>query len=229
MLLTVSALPRDSPFVRYLACSQAFIESVGTYISHLDPSVRRCGMLVAEVVANVVGKSLDFSQWSGEGQGQEWARAMRELIVKRDVDVQEVDSDVLRLEIEEDEIDAAKQTSSEVRPKPHRAILVDKEYDSDDSLEGYDSEDSDAPSPTPSELDEIEKDPTMNVGKKKITRPVYLIDLANLITSSTKPDDPQNADRIEMALNCAEELIRKKRGFGFELGECFLETRGQMD
>lgn len=38
---------RDS--VSRLSRNSAFITAVGIYIGHLDPSVRRCGMLVAEV------------------------------------------------------------------------------------------------------------------------------------------------------------------------------------
>ena len=35
---------------------------------------------------------------------------------------------------------------------------------------------------------------------------------------SPHPGDPHEADRIEMALNCGEELIRRKREYGTELG-----------
>lgn len=223
MLLIVSSLPKRSPAIQALAFSQAFIESIGSYISHLDHSVRRCGMLMAEVVAAASGKTLNFDQWSGSGQGQEWAITMRELTSKRDIDAQEAPVDVLRLEIGEkqlaDESGAPadhSHNSTQARPRPK---VIEASYDSDDSLEGYASETSSTVSPTPSELDEIEKDPTTHVGRKKINRPVYLIDLATLITGSKKPDDPQNADRIEMALNCAEDLIRRKQGFGSELGK----------
>lgn len=179
-------------------------------------------MLAAELVARRTDKQLDFEQWEGKGEGREWARAVRLLVTKRDADVAEADADVLRLET----ADNARESASVVRTSPAvqpRVQLAETEYDSDDSLEGYASPptSSRSPSPTPSELDELEKDPTIHIGQKKIQRPVYLVDLALLITSSKKPDDPQNADRIEMALNCAEELIRRKKGFGFELGMSF--------
>lgn len=95
----------------------------------------------------------------------------------------------------------------------------------DDSVQGYSSEeDSDrAPSPTPSELEEIEKDPTLNVGVKKIPKPVYLAQLGQLVRSTNvglKSAENDEPDKIEMALNCGEELIRRKRNFGMELGRC---------
>jgi telomere length regulation protein len=33
-----------------------------------------------------------------------------------------------------------------------------------------------------------------------------------------KSDEPHEADRVEMALNVAEELVRQKRVYGTELG-----------
>lgn len=183
-------------------------------------------MLAAELVARRTDKQLDFEQWEGKGEGREWARAVRLLVTKRDVDVAGAESDVLRLESADNSHEAASDVHSSPVVKS-RVQLAETEYDSDDSLEGYASSptSSRSPSPTPSELDELEKDPTIHIGQKKIQRPVYLIELALLITSSKKPDDPQNADRVEMALNCAEELIRRKKGFGFELGACFDRNR----
>jgi telomere length regulation protein len=72
---------------------------------------------------------------------------------------------------------------------------------------------------------EMEKDPTLNIAMKKVPRPVYLAQLGDLLRgggSKTGPDDPHEADRIEMALNCAEELVRRKKGYGSELGKGFL-------
>ncbi|KAI5120573.1 hypothetical protein M0805_002523 [Coniferiporia weirii] len=238
LLLTISNFPPSSPVLQTLSSSSEFIGAIGTYITHLDPAVRRCGMLAAEVVAHRTGKSLNFEQWDGVGQGREWARGLRALIMKRDMDAEEAESDVIRLEaygegeeandtgiqveveVETGTVDHGVHTSSKRAKKPLIQV-TDDGSDSDDSLTGYASSpaSSRTPSPTPSEIDEVEKDPTINVGRKKVQRPVYLVDLGSLITGSAKTDDPQNADRIEVALNFAEELIRKKRGFGFELEE----------
>ncbi|KAL5494565.1 TEL2 [Sanghuangporus weigelae] len=223
LILAIYSLPTSHLAIQSLAFSGAFIGAISQYISHLDPCVRLCGMLAAELLAERTNKKLDFKQWEGEGEGREWARAVRTLVKKRDADVEEAAVDVLRLE----PMDVGEQ-STEIRGEEPvsssvvtRVQLSETAHDSDDDLEGYvDSPTSSrSPSPTPSELEEIEKDPTINVGKKKIPRPVYLFDLAQLITSSKKPDDPENADRIQMTLDCAEELIRRKKNFGFELEE----------
>ena len=50
LLLNINQFPAPSP-AHELALSPPFVRSISTYISHLDPSVRRCGMLVAEEVA----------------------------------------------------------------------------------------------------------------------------------------------------------------------------------
>ncbi len=56
---------------------------------------------------------------------------------------------------------------------------------------------------------------------KKVQKPVYvyLADLGSMLLTYVKPEDPQAVDRIELALSCAEELIRQKRNFGLERGE----------
>ena len=223
LLLAIYSLPTSHPAMQSLAFSGSFIGAISQYISHLDPAVRRCGMLAAELVAERTNKTLDFKQWEGEGKGQEWARAVRKLVTKRDADAEEAPADVLRLElmnVDEPKAEALSE-APQVAPLATRVQLSETGHDSDDDLEGYvDSPvSSRSPSPTPSELEEIERDPTIHVGKKKIQKPVYLFDLAQLITGSTKPDDPQNAERIQMALDCAEELIRRKKGYGFELGK----------
>lgn len=40
---------RDGSIMNRLSRNSAFISAVGIYIGHADPSIRRCGMLVAEV------------------------------------------------------------------------------------------------------------------------------------------------------------------------------------
>ncbi|KAG6813616.1 hypothetical protein H0H92_009233 [Tricholoma furcatifolium] len=190
----------------------------GLYVAHLDPSVRRCGMLAAEVVAKRVGKKLDFGDWDGDDSGKPWARALRELLSARDVDV-DIDAELPRA--------VSKETVEDILVSaiPTRVTVNQPStgYDSDDSITGYASSSSSrSASPTPSELSDIEKDPTLNVGVKKVPRPVYLAQLGDLLrnTGGQKANtDPHDADKIEMALNYAEELIRKKRGYGTELDE----------
>src|SRR5258708_32757497 len=85
-LTTISYLPASSSTLRELAVSVPFIRSISTYIGHLDPSVRRCGMLVAEELARRTGKELDFKDWDGDDGGKPWARSVRQLLGGKDTD-----------------------------------------------------------------------------------------------------------------------------------------------
>lgn len=226
LLLVFFCLPTASHSVQALGVSPDFISAISAYISHLDPAVRRCGMLAAELVANRIGKVLDFEQWDGESQDRDWARKVRKLILERDVDVKEADANVIRLEYNTAEaIGKQNGTDSAVLPTSKKAPIarkIESEYDSDDdSVAGYASSpaSSRSPSPTHSELEEIEKDPTVRLGRKKVQKPVYLADLGNMLKTSAKPDDADAAERLDVALRCAEELIRRKSGFGLELGK----------
>lgn len=186
-------------------------------------------MLVAEEVATLAGKKLDFGDWEGRDVDRVWARSLRFLTKERDTDAQDTGS-LVEEQLEsrkQDEPSPVKVDHSDPAALRH-AIRVENttEPDSDDdSVQGYASggESDRAPSPTPSELEEIEKDPTLNVGAKKIPKPVYLAQLGELVRSTNaglKSAENNEPDKIEVALNCGEELIRKKRNFGVELGRC---------
>ena len=192
-------------------------------------------MLAAEVIAHLAGKKLAFGGWDdGDDNGKDWCRALRKLIKGRDVDASLAAAAQAEMEPPEEIIAPAAASKPPPPPRATFAPAAADAYDSDDSITGYASPPSSSrsPSPTPSELLEIEKDPTLNVGLKKVPRPVYLAQLGDLLRggpSKTGPDDPHEADRIEMALNSAEELVRRKKGYGSELGrvsQSFLETCG---
>ena len=216
------------------------MQGIGTYISHMDTSVRRCGMLTAEIIATMTNKKLSFGDWDGDDSGKPWCRQMRELIQDRDVDA---DLSVLGADssssVVEPVITITSDNSTLAAELPEtptmKATLITSEtgYDSDDSLIGYASPDSSrSASPTPSELEEIEKDPTLVVGIKKVPRPVYLAQLGDLIRGTGPKlgkDEPHECDKIEMALKYGEELIRKKRDYGTELGQRFLSLESFMD
>ncbi|KAH7916002.1 telomere length regulation protein-domain-containing protein [Hygrophoropsis aurantiaca] len=229
LLLIISYFPPESKQVITLALSPSFISAISLYISHLDGSVRRCGMLAAEMVAQRAGKQLDFGDWEGDEDSRPWAREIRELCSARDVDAApRVDQEETGPEPDEliDEIVTAGvlHDQSLPTPKPSKvSVNPPAGYDSDDSLTGYASPPSSrSASPTPSELDEIEKDPTLRVGVKKIARPVYLAQLGEMIrnTAGLKSEDVnQEVDKIEMALSVGEDLIRRKRDYGTELAE----------
>lgn len=244
LLLTLSALHfLSTGHIPSLHFNPLFINGISLYLSHLDPAVRRCGMLAAEVVASRAGKDLSFGGWdtSGEEGGwSTWARGIRSL-----VENDKKDWDVDRSRLFDDvppsipshpadatypEPDGGKPTS-----KPSSHVKVDSD---DESLAGYDSDDdvpySRTPSPTPSELEEIERDPTIHVGRKRVHPPVYLVDLGAMLRenfeikgegSNNKGGDgnaEEKAQAVKIALECAEDMIRRRRTFGAELGGCTL-------
>jgi telomere length regulation protein len=175
-------------------------------------------MLVAEEVARRTGKELDFKDWDGDDGGKLWARNVRLLFRDKDTDVQIPDRSE---EVLEDALEALDESTQ----KPQSFVSPPEDSDSDDSLNGYAAPSSRSPSPTPSELAEVERDPSLLVGKAKIARPVYLAQLGEMIrgTSGLRTDqESQEAEKVEIALNVAEELIRRKRGYGTELGKSFM-------
>lgn len=189
----------------------------------MDNTIRHCGMLVAEIAAQRAGKTLDFKDWDGDDSGKPCARNFRKLIMQCDVDadLSVLDEDDFPSVVPEIPTPGIAQAE---KSDPKRSIITvtSEGYDSDDSITGYNSVPSSrSNSPTPSELDEIEKDPSLNVGQKKVQKPVYLAQLGAMIRSMggmPKDNVAEDVDRIEMALNSAEELIRKKKDYGTELG-----------
>ncbi|KAJ3844507.1 telomere length regulation protein-domain-containing protein [Lentinula raphanica] len=220
LLLTISYFPPSSPEVSSLVLSSDFINGISTYISSMDNTVRHCGMLVAEVAAQHAGKSLDFKDWDGDDSGKPWARSLRALLETRDVDV---DVGILDERNSPDIVTSENSRPETAEPKRSVITLRTDEYDSDDSVTGYDSVPSSrSNSPTPSELEDIEKDPSLNVNRKKTPKPVYLAQLGAMLRSTggmSKENPAEEADKIEVALDCAEELIRKKKDYGMELEE----------
>jgi telomere length regulation protein len=177
--------------------------------------------------------------WDGFGQGKEECRRLRALVHFRDGEasaigeekkVDGMDEGDWRLlgwdgldgrpratENAADEISGSARgrspsPKSKSKKKPPRPAP-----DSDDeSLSGYSSSahTSRSPSPTPSYLEEVAKDPMSNTNtREKIQRPVYIIQLIELLRAREEPD------KLEVGLKWGESLVRRKRHFGKELGE----------
>ncbi|KAF8985620.1 telomere length regulation protein-domain-containing protein [Cyathus striatus] len=219
LIITLSYIRSSEQTILAIAHSPNLIQGVSKYISHLDPSVRRCGMLTAEVVANFSGKTLNFKDWEGDDLDRQWARDLRKLIERRDVDADIAE----KIQQNSDtDISVPEQAVEDLLISKKPSLSSHQESDSDDSVTGYTSRDSSrSVSPTPTDLDELEREPTLNVGIKKVSRPAYLVQLGQLLRGASKNemDKPHEADEQEVALSCAEALIRKKRDYGTELEE----------
>lgn len=211
-LIIILAALHEPP--NHLTLSPPFISSISTYLMDSDEAIRRCGMLVAEVVAGRCGQKLAFEGWHGKGETFTWATKMRGW-----VNDWQLPGYTEEFEAEAEEPSGLKdELSTEVMQTQSPSIPHQAADSDDESLSGYSSSpnSSRTPSPSPSELAEIEKDPSLRVGRSKpIVKPVYL---AQLVSMLRMEDDKDIVERIEIALSSAESLIRRKKGFGFELG-----------
>ncbi|TFK55205.1 hypothetical protein OE88DRAFT_1732466 [Heliocybe sulcata] len=247
MLLTLSHLPPPntpgditSPLsapTTELAFSPPFIKSISQYISHLNYGVRECGMIVAESVAKRVGKKIGFEVKSQDG----WARAVEELAHGRDVDavleLEHVEVTEEEAKVMDEFLSYTENATEESSPRDgKRSSTPDSD---DDSLLAYAS--SRSSSPTPSIISDIEKDPTLlGTNNRPVPKPVYLLQLGEMLrggagkglggigavaavsgeeTAEGKVEGAEEAGRVEVALGVAEELVRRRAGFGMELEE----------
>jgi telomere length regulation protein len=190
---------------------------------------------------------LAFSDWDGDGDGREWARKMRELIKHVDSDsiiakdlILDNENTVQENEENSQERQFQKSSEEETTVQKIRSITIQDGDDSDDSLEGYESETSSSstsPSgviagrmgagdkPKSSKLsdfrptvEEINADPTLLMPTKdRIRKPVYLLDLGKLF--KVTKEGSEQYESIRMGLETAVELIRRKAGWGLELGQ----------
>lgn len=188
-------------------------------------------MLAAEIVATRAAKNLDFGDWGGDEPIKVWSRRVRRLLGGRDMDADaELIDETVEGFVEEPPESGSDAEMQPEEPNAHPTMsqrptftTPASGYDSDDSLTGYASEggSSRSASPTPSEREAIDKDPSLIAGKKKILRPVYLLQLGHMLRrmGDHKNAEPaEEADSLQMALDCAEELIRRKAAYGSELG-----------
>lgn len=220
LLVTVSYLSSTSEKIQDLILSPSLITAIGYYISHMDESIRLCGMLVAEILSSLAGKVLTFDVWNGEDEARLWALRVRKLIEVHDANATRTSVQGTDASDFEEEISQSDPRIHDIHLANDPIMHIDDGFDSDDSVNGYAPSVS-SRSPTSTELAEIEKEPVLSLGIKKILRPLYLSQLGAFLRSQT--DGGQNgqysaADNVEMALDSAEDLIRSKKFFGSELG-----------
>jgi len=154
-----------------------------------------------------------FDTWEGTDEVIAWARSIRKMI-----GVRRVDTDVVDVQ-KNDLIDDNQQMMDSKHCTKNTSVhSIAMNFDSDDSLSGYAS--SRSASPLLPGLAEAEKEPQLNFGTGEILRPVYISQLVDLLRDHGSSDKNSEAEKIRVALDDADDLIRKKRGFGSELGKC---------
>ena len=193
------------------------------------------GMLAAEIVSQrAIGaestmKPLDFGNdiWTGEGQAQQYCFALRSLVIgSRDCDIKDKPLEKLCTLVTTPVSDkpelkkaivpkVAQVTKKEPKLSKSKIQIIDSSTphtESEDDLVPYAMPDE--PEESDSDLD----DPSSHtLGKKKASAPVYISDLAEYLRAT------DNAEKLAMGLQEAAVLIRKKIGWGFELGTFFKE------
>ncbi|EST05586.2 Telomere length regulation protein, conserved domain protein [Kalmanozyma brasiliensis GHG001] len=80
----LAAIPSTLPGLAAVARSSAVITGVSSHLEQPDPTIRRMGMLIAELLSAKTageGKALNFGKgaWNGTGEGREEARVVRAL------------------------------------------------------------------------------------------------------------------------------------------------------
>jgi telomere length regulation protein len=183
-------------------------------------------------------KRLQFTgMWDGDGEGRTEARWLRAYVGVRDGEAVLSDDAaawMLGWDVPPPAAEPAapapeptrgrrpepkpKADRSKARAKPPPKIVMLDDDQVADPLQGYASSPSSSrsPSPTPEYLAEVAADPTLAVDatkKRKLKRPVYVRQLAELLRDKDKPDS------IELALQWGEGLVRAKRNFGTEVSE----------
>lgn len=173
--------------------------------------------------------------WDGEGEGREESRVLRSSVGLRDDQAQlgegdwqlgwhrgQEDVPPPRPKPESERGAESERRGRSKEPKQPKqrpkVVMLDPDQEAD-PLQGYESADSGSSrsrSPSPSYLAEVAADPTLALDaakKKKLKRPVYVRQLADLLRDKDSPDS------IDLALTYGEPLIRAKRSFGAEVSE----------
>ena len=219
ILLAISYLHRsDIEIVRKLSKSGLFLQCVSNRLAASVPRARVLGMTVATAVSRLVDPADKVMNFGSEEMEEESVQNMLSLVHVNDKvgKIQELttqhqlkDIPVVEEMIEELEQPRKKKTFKKATPKPQSSKIisieeVDDEEDEEDDLIPYNK-----PEDDPSDSDD---DPTL-INRSKPSAPVYIIDLIRQLQTDDKPEV------LELALQTAPELIRRKATFGTELSD----------
>ncbi|KAG8976963.1 telomere binding protein, partial [Tulasnella sp. 427] len=131
LLFTCALLPPASPALKALMSNQKFMSAIALYIGHTDPSIRHCGMLAAEWIAQRLGQKLKFDGWDEPGEGREWCRQLRKLLDDGFVVYSNSEEDEGNEEtVEPEQVPSPPSDKQDPPTAPDQPTL----YDSDDSL-----------------------------------------------------------------------------------------------
>lgn len=246
LLLTINALPLQHPAVIKLSRSRSFLSAISAHLGLLRPTQRFVGMLVAEIVSArsiVTGgpvPALSFGDlWDGDEEERAVARGVRELVGRKLEG--EGWQDELRsrwttvsstpVTIPRRSLSIKKTATPPAAPtkRPLISIINDDPDElrpfplppapSDEYIESLASTDAGVYSTTmPSASNE-----TATRRRGKLRAPVYIPELVAYLKGQApeggKEQEDEVAQRIEMGLREGEGLIRRKRGWGGELGQ----------
>lgn len=201
------------------------IHAVQAHLSALRPAIRLRGMLVAELFSarSGVEKPLSFGEecWKGKGDGREACMALRTLaeagpeaseqgwaFVEGDLPIQQPVASTSKVKLEAKSAAKSGKLRSEQKPKIEiiSSSTPSTAFDDEEDLQPYEM----PASPTES-LSDLDDPSVYTPAKKKPRPPVYIADLAAYLRSS------EDADKVELGLQHAAALIRKKAGWGGEL------------
>lgn len=245
LLLTITALPLQHPAVVKLSTSPAFLNAISAHLGLMRPTQRFVGMLVAEIVSSrsVVPDgpvaALRFGDlWDGEEEERAVARQLRELTGRKlngagwqeDLRARWTASPSAPPMSRPRSIKKAPLPTTTAPKRPLISIIDDPDdfrpfplppAPSNDYIESLSSADAGVYSTTmPSASNE-----TATRRRGKLRAPVYIPELVAYLKGQPpeggKEQEDEIAQRIEMALREGEGLIRRKRGWGGELGESF--------
>lgn len=236
LVLLIKALPRGHPALLKLSRSSSFLTSITHHLGALRPEIRMSGMFIAETVSKQTlapdgpVKPLDFSDiWEAGDDGSDVVAALRETLhdpadwlvqdwqVEAD-QVDQVDTQPKGAEVKTEEgIPSDRQATSASSKIQVLSSDLAAEYSDYDSEEEPDLVPYNMPSgPISDDLKDLEDPSAFTPQKKKVRPPVYLADLGQMLKSN------EDAEKLKVALDEAEGLIRRKSGWGTELGESIM-------
>ena len=216
ILLVVGYLHRMNPErISTLSRSSQYLQAVSNRLGASLSRARFLGMLVGTAISRLVDTPDKAMKFEMEEMESDDAKTFLDLVnvndkigtlddLKRDLTTRATTSNRASETPKPRKSEAAKKAIATHSSKIISIEEVTDDEESDDGLIPYQKPDND-----PSDSEE---DPTL-IDRSKPRAPVYIAELIKALQASDKPDT------VELALETAPALIRRKAGFGTELLE----------